>query len=73
MDVLSDRIKSNTSHIRGAVQVSGPGGRGSATSSQMTWKFTDDQGRGWVGSALAVRSTEDTDKFNLTLQLARSS
>jgi putative intracellular protease/amidase len=73
MDVLSNRIKSNTSHIRGSVQVSGPGGRGSATSSQMTWKFTDDQGRGWVGSALAVRSTEDTDKFNLTLQLARSS
>jgi len=43
-----------------------------AERSEIEWKFTDDQGREWQGSAAAEASTEDKGKFNMTLRLARS-
>ncbi len=72
MEVLRNRIKSNTTHIRGSVLFSEASGKESARSSQVKWHFTDDQGHGWTGSAVAARSSEEKEKFNIILMLARA-
>jgi len=66
VDLLGKRIKSNTSHTRGPVVLGGTAG-----SSRIKWKFTDDQGRGWRGVGIAAPSPDEKDKFVLTLRLAR--
>lgn len=71
LDVLKDRIKANTSHTRGPVTLSEPGGKGPPASSAITWKFTDDQGSGWQGTGIAELSQEERGKFILTLKLGR--
>jgi hypothetical protein len=72
VDLLKNRIKSNTSHTRGFVAFSEPGGKRSATSSEIRWKFTDDHGWGWQGAGIVEPSPEDKGKFLLTLKLARA-
>lgn len=69
--VLRNRIKSNTTHIRGSVLFSEASRKESASSSGIKWKFTDDQGSDWKGSAVATYSSEEPGKFNMTLMLAR--
>ena len=66
IELLGTRIKSNTSHTRGT-----PALAAQAASSQLKWKFRDDEGRGWRGVALAEPSPDEKDKFVLTLRLAR--
>ncbi len=72
VELLKNRIKSNTSHTRGSVAFSEPGGKRSATSSDFRWKFTDDHGLGWQGAGIVEPSPEDKGKFILTLKLARA-
>ena len=72
LDALGNRIKSGTSHIRGAVQFSEATSKAPARLSQLKWKFTDDQGDGWTGSAVTASSTTESGKFGLTLKVARS-
>ena len=49
-----------------------PGGKLSATSSEIKWKFTDDHGLGWQGAGIVELSSEEKGKFILTLKLARA-
>jgi hypothetical protein len=72
VDLLKNRIKSNTSHTRGSVAFSEPGGKRSATSSEIGWKFTDDHGLRWQGAGIVELSSEEKGKFILTLKLARA-
>jgi len=41
------------------------------TANDFQWQFTDDQGRKWLGSGNVEPSTDEKEKFVLTLQLAR--
>jgi len=75
-NLLRDRISSNIasagmsnriSHIRGKVSLSPE----SAKDSEIMWKFTDDQGRGWNGLGVVEPATDDRDKFVVTLKLTR--
>ena len=77
ISLLRERIGSNTapsgmskriSHIRGGVRLS----PASANGSEIRWKFTDDQGRGWSGLGVVEPAAEDKGKFVVTLKLARS-
>ena len=43
----------------------------SADRTEIEWKFTDNQGRPWQGSAMAEASTQEKGKSNLTVRLAR--
>lgn len=71
-EVLRNRIKSNTTHIRGSVLFSEASGKKSASSSLVKWQFTDDQSRRWVGSGVTAPATEEPGKFQLTLTIARA-
>jgi len=42
-----------------------------ANDSEIRWKFTDDQGRGWSGLGLVEPALEDKNKFIVTLKIAR--
>jgi putative intracellular protease/amidase len=76
MNLLRNRIASFTStsgmsnaipHIRGT-RLSPV----SANQSEIRWKFTDDQGRGWSGLGVVEAAPDDKGKFAVTLKLARS-
>ena len=58
---MSNRI----SHIRGKVSLN----PASTDNSEIKWKVTDDQGRGWNG--VVEPATNDHDKFVVTLKLIR--
>ena len=73
-NLLRDRIGSNIasagmsnriSHIRGKVSLN----PASTDNSEIKWKVTDDQGRGWNG--VVEPATNDHDKFVVTLKLIR--
>jgi putative intracellular protease/amidase len=72
IEILTNRIKSNTSHIRGPVVLAGPGAKGSAAAAQIRWTFTDESGRGWRGVGVAEPSLAAKGKFILSLRLARA-
>jgi putative intracellular protease/amidase len=75
VDVLRERIAASTaergmsnrvSHMRGKPTLSP-----AANDSEIRWKFTDDQGRGWSGLGLVEPAPDASDKFIVTLKLAR--
>jgi len=67
--ILGNRIKAGTSHTHGPMVVSSPSGNRSASSSQIRWKFKDDQGRDWRGFGAAEASSVEKDKFVLSVKL----
>lgn len=69
IDLLGERISSNTGHTRGPVVLTPAGGKGRAKQSEIEWKFTDDQGRGWRGTGVAEPSAEEKGKSLVTLRL----
>jgi putative intracellular protease/amidase len=69
MAVISERIRSNTGHTRGPVVLAPAGAKGRAKQSGIEWKFTDDQGRGWRGTAVAEPSAEEKGSSLVTLRL----
>jgi hypothetical protein len=70
MAVLSERIKSNTGHTRGPVVLTPAGANGRrAKQPEVEWKFRDDQGRRWRGTAVAEPSPEEKGKSLVTLRL----
>ena len=70
MEKIEKQIVSDTPHKSSAVTVT-PGGVKNADRSEIEWRFTDDQGRAWLGSSVGETSTEEKGKFNLTLRLTR--
>lgn len=76
IDLMRKRIASNIaaagmsnpiSHLRGAVRLSPVG----ANKSEIRWKFTDDQGRGWSGLGVVEPAPDDKGEFVVTLKLCR--
>ena len=65
-ELVSTRIKENTTHTQGPVTVST-----SATTPQIKWTFKDDQGSPWRGTGSVEPSLDAKDKFIATLKLAR--
>jgi putative intracellular protease/amidase len=70
MEQIKKQIVSDTPHKGSAVTVM-PGAVKNADRSEIEWKFTDDQGRAWLGSSVAETSPAEQGKFNLTLRLTR--
>src|ERR1700720_2095220 len=68
IDVLSSRIKANTSHMRGSVTIEEPGKRASS-SSQLRWTFYDSRGSRWQAIANAEASPEQKNKSTLPLKV----
>lgn len=68
MNVLRGRIKANTSHTRGPVVLESPSLNASGTSSQTGWKFVDELGRDWRGTAVVLPA--ENRKFVLSVKLA---
>jgi transcriptional regulator GlxA family with amidase domain len=64
MDMARKQVVSATPHTGSAVALTGR-----SSQSQLEWKFKDDLGRPWVGSAAASRSADEPDKFNMTVTL----
>jgi putative intracellular protease/amidase len=71
LDMAGKQIVSGTPHARTAVTLIRSPGKGSPDKPEIRWKFTDDEGRGWQGVGTAEPSTEDRDKFIVTLKLIR--
>jgi len=58
-----------TSHIRGTPTFE----QARTNDSEIRWKFTDDQGRGWNGVGVVERAPDDKSKFIASLKIARLS
>lgn len=71
VDLIGKRVVSATPHARGAValapQTPSQNGKG-----EVGWKFTDEQGQNWNGSAL-VEPSDQAGKFRVTMKLVRQS
>jgi hypothetical protein len=70
MELTRKQIVSSTPHARSVVTLI-PRATNGTDRSEIEWKFTDDLGRGWVGSGVAEPS-EEKGKFNMTVRLARA-
>jgi putative intracellular protease/amidase len=71
MQLAQRQIASNTPHARSSVTVT-PAAPRNPDRSEISWKFTDDEGRDWQGSAVCEASKDEKGKFNLKVRLARS-
>ena len=71
MELTRKQLVSNTPHAGSAVTVT-PRPTKSNDRAEMGWKFRDDEGRAWAGSAVAEPSPEGKGKFLVTLKLARA-
>ncbi|MDQ3744391.1 MAG: DJ-1/PfpI family protein [Acidobacteriota bacterium] len=70
MELTRRQIASGTPHTGSPVTFVPHAGPGNDRA-EIEWKFKDDEGRGWRGSAVAEPLTDAKDKFVLTLRLAR--
>jgi hypothetical protein len=70
METIKKQIVVDTPHKSSAVVVSAKG-RTDSNREEIEWRFTDDQGRAWIGSGLAESSKEKTGAFNVSVRLAR--
>ena len=70
METIRKQVVADTPHKTSAVMVSAKG-PAKSDRGEIEWKFTDDQGRAWIGDSLVQSSTEGKGKFNLTLSLTR--
>jgi CubicO group peptidase (beta-lactamase class C family)/putative intracellular protease/amidase/DNA-directed RNA polymerase subunit RPC12/RpoP len=71
LEVMRKQIVSGTPHTGSVVTVFGPQAKDAGDATEMNWKFTDDQGRGWRGSATAEPSREEKGRYHVRLRLAR--
>lgn len=71
MELTRKQLVSATPHAGSAVTVAARAGRGGERS-EIEWKFKDDEGRGWRGSAAAEPSLAEKGKFDVTVRLARA-
>jgi putative intracellular protease/amidase/DNA-directed RNA polymerase subunit RPC12/RpoP len=70
-ELTRKQLVSNTPHAGSAVEVTTRAGKRGDTS-EIEWKFRDDEGRGWRGQAVAEPSPDAKGKFLVTLKLARA-
>ena len=71
METIRKQVVADTPHKTSAVVVTAKGPENSDRG-EIEWKFTDDRGRGWVGSGLAETSKEKTGAFNVNVRLTRA-
>ena len=71
MATIRKQVVADTPHKTSAVVVTAKGPQNSDRG-EIEWKFTDDQGRAWVGSSLAENSKENKSAFNVNVRLARA-
>ena len=71
MELTRKQIASSTPHAGSAVAVV-PRATKSNDRSEIEWKFKDDEGRAWAGSAVAEPSPDAKGKFLVTVKLARA-
>lgn len=71
MEMIKKQIVADTPHKRSAVVVSAKS-KTDSNREEIEWRFTDDQGRAWVGSGLAEASKEKLGSFNVRVRLARA-
>jgi putative intracellular protease/amidase len=72
VDLLKQKIVTAMRHTRGPVTLVAADTNGSAGKAQIDWKFVDEQGSNWAGTALIEPTSAHADgKFMITLRLAR--
>jgi Transcriptional regulator containing an amidase domain and an AraC-type DNA-binding HTH domain len=71
IDLISKRIVSKTPHVRGPISLLPVPATGAGDKSEINWKFTDEDGRDWKGSALVKPAPDQAGKFSITLKLVR--
>ena len=70
LDLLNKKVIAAMQHTRGPVSVVSSDPNGAAGNSPISWKFTDEQGSNWIGSAM-VEPASAPGKFVVTLKLMR--
>jgi putative intracellular protease/amidase len=71
MEMIKKQIVVDTPHKRSTVVVSAKA-KTDSNREEIEWRFTDDQGRAWIGSGLAEASNEKLGSFNVCVRLARA-
>lgn len=71
IEAIKKQVVADTPHKGSAVVVSLKGAANSDRQG-IEWKFTDDQGRAWIGSGLAEVSKDKTGAFDVSVRLARA-
>jgi putative intracellular protease/amidase len=69
LDLLGKRVAENTPHAKSAVVVERADDSSSADIGTLQWNFIGDDSRRWYGRALVEPSTEEPQKFVLSLRL----
>src|SRR5262249_40322024 len=69
LDLLGKRIAENTPHAKSAVVVERAADSSSVHAGTLQWNFIGDDSRRWYGRALVEPSTEEPQKFVLSLKL----
>jgi hypothetical protein len=67
--LLGKRVAENTPHAKSAVVVERADDSSSADIGTLQWNFIGDDSRRWYGRALVEPSTEEPQKFVLSLRL----
>jgi hypothetical protein len=71
LDLLNKKVITAMQHTRGPVSLVSSDATGDAGKSAIDWKFADEQGRNWTGSATVEPASTQPGKFVVTLKLAR--
>jgi len=71
LDLLGKRIVAGTPRTRGPVTLVSSNSSQNNNKSEMTWKFTDEQGYNWNGLAIVETADSQPGKFLVTLKLSR--
>lgn len=71
IESIKKQVVADTPHKGSAVVVSSNGPANSVRQG-IEWKFTDDQGRAWIGSGLAETSKDKTGAFDVSVRLTRA-
>jgi putative intracellular protease/amidase len=71
LDLLSKKLVTSTPRTRGPVTLVSSNSSQDNRKSEMTWKFTDEQGHNWSGQGIVEAADGHPGKFLVTLKLAR--
>jgi hypothetical protein len=71
LDLLGKKIVADTPRRQGPVTLVSSNPSQDNKKSEMTWKFTDEQGQNWSGQGIVETADGHPGKFRVTLKLAR--
>jgi hypothetical protein len=71
LDLLGKKIVADTPRRQGPVTLVSSDSTRSNNKSEMTWKFTDEQGHNWSGQGIVEKADGQPGKFLVTLKLIR--